>query len=179
MQQSNRSEMLVHHYWCAWWHIIDILLPARVRWPIMCPANSQQTVGKFWSDITDHLERVKNKYTVPYRVCVSFCSPYSFHSLAAAWFAQFVLSSTYWYRALTLSYGKRWSKYCRLQYIAAVASPAIWSTRARPLELAHVHQFRSFYLHCSKNKHVTMFLMISWTRIVRLQRFLAHIFLRV
>jgi len=34
-------------------------------------------------------------------------------------------------------------------------------------------------LHCIAKKHVTTFSMISWTRTVRLQRFLAHLLPRV
>jgi len=36
---------------------------------------------------------------------------------------------------------------------------------------------RNIYTLCSKKKHVTTFLMISWNRTVRLQRFLAHLLL--
>jgi len=35
------------------------------------------------------------------------------------------------------------------------------------------------YIHCVPKKHVTTFLMISWSRTVRLERFLAHLLLRV
>ena len=34
-------------------------------------------------------------------------------------------------------------------------------------------------IHCVPRKHVTTFLMISWSRTVRLERFLAHLLLRV
>jgi len=34
-------------------------------------------------------------------------------------------------------------------------------------------------IHCVPKKHVTTFLMISWSRTVRLERFLAHLLLRV
>jgi len=34
-------------------------------------------------------------------------------------------------------------------------------------------------VHCVPKKHVTTFLMISWSNTVRLQRFLAHLLLRV
>ena len=40
-----------------------------------------------------------------------------------------------------------------------------------------LHCFR--YTLCSKKKHVTTFLMIRWSRTVRLERFLAHLLLRV
>jgi len=35
------------------------------------------------------------------------------------------------------------------------------------------------YIHCVPKKHVTTFLMISWSRTVGLERFLAHLLLRV
>jgi len=38
---------------------------------------------------------------------------------------------------------------------------------------------RNTHTLCSKKKHVTTFLMISWSRTVCLQRFLAHLLLRV
>jgi len=37
----------------------------------------------------------------------------------------------------------------------------------------------ALYIHCVPKKHVTTFLMISWCRTVRLQRFLAHLLPRV
>jgi len=42
-------------------------------------------------------------------------------------------------------------------------------------------RFESFCIniHCVPKKHVTTFLMISWSRTVRLERFLAHLLLRV
>jgi len=39
--------------------------------------------------------------------------------------------------------------------------------------------YLNLYTLCSKKKHVTTFLMISWSRTVRLERFLAHLLLRV
>jgi len=33
----------------------------------------------------------------------------------------------------------------------------------------------SVYIHCVPKKHVTTFSMISWSRTIRLQRFLAHL----
>ena len=41
------------------------------------------------------------------------------------------------------------------------------------------YRYNYYIIHCVPKKHVTTFLMISWSRTVRLERFLAHLLLRV
>ena len=57
-------------------------------------------------------------------------------------------------------------------------------TRSRPVLITVVHEHKLCVLRLNNNytvfqKHVTTFLMISWSRTVGLERFLAHLLLRV
>jgi len=65
-----------------------------------------------------------------------------------------------WRDCIFLTNFKSFKKYIRLKLIINISPKYI-------------------YTLCSKKKHVTTFLMISWSSTVRLKRFLAHLLLRV
>ena len=65
---------------------------------------------------------------------------------------------------------------CRRETAQCFVSLNISLSHSRPFLN---HTLLVFHLTVFQKKHVTTFLMISWSRTVRLERFLAHILLRV